>query len=344
MTKLRSIKNRPTLQDVANLANVSASTVSLVINKKTSGKVQISEETRQRVREAVEALNYRTQSAARALRTRRSNMLALMIPYIETAYHPLLAVAIQREAEKAGFHILIYDTRHELEREREFLHEIPARGLDGVIIHSDFLSADDVARLEASGVAIVIHGNRPTHSFADNVMIDEVRAAEEVVTYLINKGHERIGAIVLPESTWSGALRKQGYLNALQKHSIPVDDKLIRDVDFFKCEGASQEMERLLALSEPPSAVFCTSDHCAIDALLFALDSGLSVPDDVAITGFDDTPAATRIRPRLTTIHKDIDALGAEAVKSLVERINSDARLPARQKIIAHKLVSRESA
>jgi DNA-binding LacI/PurR family transcriptional regulator len=340
----KSGTKRPTSQDVAKLAGVSVTTVSYVINNKRGGNIRISEATRKKVWKAVKALNYRPMSAARALRTKRSNMLALMIPYIETPYHPQLAVAVQREAEKKGFRVLVYDTRHELRREEDFLNVLPSHGVDGVIIHSDQLSGDDIDSLVKTGVAVAVHGNRPTHPLVDNVVIDEAKAAEEAVSYLIDKGHARVGLIFPPENTWTGALRKEGYLNALQAHAIPLDSELICEVEYSWQDAGAQGMKQLLGLPKPPTAVFCAADRFAIDALLYAIDSGLSVPRDVAIMGFDDTPLATRIRPRLTTVRKDAALLGSIAVDMLIERINSDQLLPSRQKIIDHELIARESA
>jgi LacI family transcriptional regulator len=340
----RLANKRPTSQDVADLAGVSVTTVSFVINDKSGGNVRISEETRKKVWEAVEALHYRPSSAARSLRTKRSNLLALMIPHIEPPYHPLLAAAVQREAEQGNLDVIIYSTRDELQRERDFLNVLISRAVDGVIIHSHQLSGDDIDSLVEAGIAVVVHGNSPTHPYVDNVMIDEVKAAEEAVSYLIDKGHVRIGTIAGPEATWDGRLRKDGYLNALQAHGIPVEDELICEVDFFREGAGASGMKKFLSLPEPPSAIFAASDHIAVEALLHAVDCGLTVPEDVAIVGFDNTPTATRIRPRLTTIHKDVNVLGSTAVQLLVERINSEDSLPSRQKIIEHKLVCRGSA
>ena len=118
------------------------------------------------------------------------------------------------------------------------------------------------------------------------------------------------------------------------------------EMDFFRHEAGALAMQRLLALSELPTAVFAASDRFAVDALLFAVDSGLSVPKDVAIIGFDFGPAseATHVRPRLTTVRRDANLLGATAAQLLIERINSKDRLPSRQKMVDHELVIRESA
>jgi LacI family transcriptional regulator len=103
-------------------------------------------------------------------------------------------------------------------------------------------------------------------------------------------------------------------------------------------------MQKLLALPEPPTAVFTGADLLAVDALLFAVDSGLAVPEDVAIVGFDNTREAIMVRPRLTTVHKDVNLLAGTALQLLKERINSKEPLPSRQKMIEHEIIYRESA
>jgi LacI family transcriptional regulator len=197
--------------------------------------------------------------------------------------------------------------------------------------------------LVEAGTAVVIHGASPTHPQADNIMLDEVKAAEEAVSFLIKQGHRRIATIAGPENTWSGRLRKRGYIKALQAHGIPIETELIHETRYRRSFGA-QAMQELLALPRPPTAVFAANDLLAIDALLFAIDSGLSVPDDVAIIGFDNIPEATIVRPRLTTVDKDVNVLGATAIHMLTERIKGEGPLPSRQRTLGHQIIHRESA
>jgi LacI family transcriptional regulator len=328
---------------VARLAGVSRTTVSYVINHRSGGNVRISEETRRKVWEAVEALGYRPSSAAQTLRTNRSNLLAVMIPRVENTFYPQFATAVQYEAEKEGFDVIIYSTHNDPQRERDFLNVLLRRGVDGLVTQSFYLTTDDLDRLVKAGIAVVTHGNSPTHPYADNIVLDETRAAQEMVSYLIQRGHRRVGLISGPEATWTGRLRKQGYLNALQGHAIRPDPDLIRETRYRR-GYATRAMQELLALPEPPSAVFGGNDLLAIDAMLSAIDAGLSVPDDVAVVGFDDIPEAVLVRPKLTTVHKDVHVLGATAVEMLVERINHEEPLPARVKTLDYRIVYRESA
>ncbi len=342
-SKAKPNKKRITGRDVAELAGVSITTVSFVMNNKTGDNVWVSDETRQKVLNAAKELNYRPSTTAKALASNRSNTLAIMIPHMDNLFYPHLAAAIQREAEKKGLDTVIYNTDNDAKREKEFLDDLLSRGVDGVITQTYQWTANEIGELIEAGVAVVINGDSPRHAFADNMMLDEVRAVEEVMAYLVGQGHHRIATIAGPKTSWAGRLRKEGYLNGLQAHHLPVRDALICETHFKRGDGA-QAMQQLVALPEPPTAVFAANDLLAVDALLFAVDSGLSVPDDVAIVGFDDIPEATIVRPRLTTVHKDVHFLGATAVKLLLERINHDKLLPARQEILNHEIVYRESA
>lgn len=341
--KRRSTSKRPTSRDVAELAGVSQTTVSHVINDKHDGNIRISDETRRKVWEAVEALSYRPITAARTLRTDRSNLLAIIIPHMRTPFQPLLAAAIQEEAEKEDLEVIIYHTHDELQREKETVDALLSRGVDGVITQTYLLCTDDLDRLVKAGIAVVIYGTSPTHPFVDNITHDETKAVEEIIWYLIEQGHRRIGTIAGPQTTWGGRLRKEGYIEALRSHNLPIEDELIRETEFKRGNGA-EAMGELLSLPEPPTAVFAANDILAVYALLYAIDSGLSVPDDVAIVGFDDIPEATIVRPSLTTVHKDIDLLGATAVQMLIERMNSEELLPSRQKTLDCEIIYRESA
>jgi DNA-binding LacI/PurR family transcriptional regulator len=215
--------------------------------------------------------------------------------------------------------------------------------VDGLFTQTYLLSTEDLDRLVQADIAVVIYGTTPTHPFVDNIVHDEVKAAEEVVSHLVKQGHRRIATIAGPQTTWGGRLRKQGYLNALKTHGLPIEDELIHETEFKRGNGA-KVMQELLSLPEPPTAVFAANDILAVYALLYVIDSGLSVPDDVAIVGFDDIPETSIVRPRLTTVHKDIDLLGATAVQMLIERMNSEELLPSRQKTLDYEIVYRESA
>lgn len=335
---------RPTIQDVARLAGVSGSTVSLVINNKTGGNVRISEETRRKVWEAVKQLNYHPMSAARTLRTKHYNLLALMIPHFETPFQAHFVAAVQNQAEKKGLDIFVYGTRDEARHEQNFINVLLSRGVDGVIIHSHHLTSADLDPLVNAGIAVVISGNSPSHTYADNIHIDETGSAREMVSYLLQKGHRRIGLISGSESTWSGRLRKEGYLSALSAYGLSPDPDLIQYGDYYRLGSGEAAARHLLSLPDRPTAIFCASDTFAVEAIQYAHDIGLRVPDDLAVAGFDDTREAVRVRPKLTTVHKDVGLMASAIMRLMEDRIHSSELLPARQIRLDYQIIYRDSA
>lgn len=337
------MKSRITSSDVAELAGVSRATVSYVLNRKSGGNIRISEETQRKVWDAARQLNYHPVAAARMLRTNRSNMFAVMVPRVEAPFYPHFARAIQDAAERAGYDVIIYSTQNDREHEQKFLNVVISRGIDGLVTQTYHLTPEDLDRLRSAGICVVIHGQEPVHAQVDNIVLNETQAVEELVTYLIGKGHRRIAAIAGPAETWSGRLRRAGYESALRKHDIPVCDELIITTRYRRSHGASA-MQQLLAMDNPPTAVFAANDHLAVGALLHAVDAGLQVPDDIAVAGFDDIPDATLVRPQLTTVRKDVEAIGTAAVQLLLERLNGDDTLPARTHTLDYELMIRDSA
>ena len=338
-----SQSKRPTSEDVAKLAGVSRTTVSYVINN-YSGNIKISKETQDKVWEAVKTLGYKPIRAARQLRTNKSNLLALMIPHIETPFHPLLASVIQQEAEENGYDVFIVNTRDEPMREKRFLDNLVSRGVDGIILQSYQVSTEDIEEVVKFGIGVVVIGNRPIHPLADNVLFDEEKAVADITQYLINKGHQRIGIIAGPQTTWAGELRMKGYAQALNERGIELDDDLIFEADFYDGESSYAAIDKYLALSDPPTAILAANDLLAIHSILRLQDLGHSVPGDFAVVGFNDTPEAKFIRPMLTTVRKDFKALGAKAVELIVDRLPDANSTPGRQVKLDYEIIQRDSA
>lgn len=322
---------RITAKDVAEYAGVSRTTVSYVINKKSGGAVRISEATRQKVWDAVKELGFRPSAAAVSLRTRRSNLISIMVPHIESPYHPLFASVVQNQAELYNLDVLIYSTRDNYDRERKFIDVLIGRQVDGVIIHSYQLTTDDLESLVAAGVSVVVLGPTPSHPQVDNVAFNERESVRDMVAEIASRGHRRIGHIAGPDRSWSGRERRLGYVDGLKAAGIPVDSELMVDADFYREETATAAMESLLSLGEPPTAVFACSDVLAATAILNCTDRGYRVPEDIAIVGMDGLPLARTTRPELTTIRKDYQQLGERCVEALVERIRSDEPIDRRE-------------
>jgi LacI family transcriptional regulator len=344
MTIKASKGKRPTQADVARLAGVSQSVVSFVLND--NPVVAISAKTRERVREAIDALGYVPDGTARSLRTRKTLTIAGIIPDITNPYHPAFERGIQDVAEHHGYDLVTYNTDGMAEKERKCLSWARRGRVDGVIITPFHLTVDDLRTLLDLGIPVIVHGQMRHHRGPcpfDRVFIDNVTAATTAVTYLLDRGHARIGMIAGAEGTPPRELRLQGYRRALGARGVPVDGALIRAGDFAE-EGGYRAMRELLTLRHRPTAVFADSDLAAIGAMIAVGDSGLRVPDDVAVVGFDDIQAARLVTPRLTTIASFPERVGRRAAELLFERLAGTAPAEGRIEIMPHELTVRGSA
>ncbi|HET9170981.1 MAG TPA: LacI family DNA-binding transcriptional regulator [Actinospica sp.] len=311
----------PTLKDVALRAGVSVRTVSNVVND----YVYVADETRTRVQAAIDELGYRPNLLARNLKLGRSRMLALVVPELDVPYFAELARLIIHEARAAGYTVLIDQTDGDERRERELVTD-DTRGLnfDGMIVSPLSLTEEEL-EIRRTSAPVLLLGERLFAAGVDHVAIDNVRAAREATAHLFSRGHRRIAAIgVQHESTGTAKLRTIGYREALAEAGAEPREELMIEVSHYHREDGAIAMERLLDLPEPPDAVFCFSDLLALGALRVALARGLSVPEDLAIVGFDDIEDGRYATPTLTTISPDKAAIARSAVRQLIARIEGD--------------------
>ena len=195
----------------------------------------------------------------------------------------------------------------------------------------------------ATGIAVCLIQNIDLGDLPiDTYYPDDVVAAEDGVSYLLERGHTRIGMIGgmhWPPST----PRVWGYRRAFQQHSLPVDEAMLLDADLTEADGYAK-MQTLLRMPSPPTAVFAANDLMAIGALLAAKEAGLRVPEDIALVGFDDIPTAKLVHPPLTTISLFPKKLGEGAAMLLLERMCGEATAKGRRLLLPHRLMVRESA
>lgn len=335
---------RPTQSDVARLAEVSQPVVSYVLSGDPDAPVAA--ETRRRVLDAIERLGYVPDRRARGLRQQRTYTIAGVIPDITNPFYPAFERGVQDVADRHGYDLITYNTDGIREKELKAVRSIRESRVDGVIITPFHLSIEEVEQVAQDGIAVCINGQPgwdPTPFGMDQVYNDGVAAAATAVNWLLERGHTRIGMIAGEEGTYPREARVRGYLQALADHDLPTDPILVRSVD-FTVEGGLAAAKELLALSPRPSAIFAANDLMAMGALMHIRTLGLRVPEDIAIVGFDDIPAAAIVHPPLTTIAQYPELLGSRAAELVIERLDSNSGLPGRREETPFDLVIRESA
>ncbi len=337
MKKIAS--RRPTQMDIARLAGVSQATVSQVLNNAMIDSIP--QKTRQRVLDAIESLGYVPDRTARSLRTKKTYTLAAIIPDITNPYYPTFIRGIQDVTANHNYDLVIYNTDGELAKEQKSLHSVRQNKMDGLIAVLFHLTSTDLAELGIPVVHLQLKPEEPPP--VDVIYIDNARAAYDVVSYMIEQGHDCIGMIAGDEDTPPRRARVQGYCQALADHDIALQEYLIRD-GHYNQEGGYQGMRELLNLTPRPCAVFAANDLMALGALVAAREARLRVPEDIAIAGFDDIPAASLIDPPLTTVNQFQDQIGKRATEMLFERINGTANEAIRAVEMPYQLIIRKSS
>jgi LacI family transcriptional regulator len=333
-----------TMRDVARAANVSQSTVSRVLSR-SSSSIPISDETVQRVLEAVEKLGYRPNQYARSLRGQKTHLLAMMIADITNPfYHPMVR-AVQDVAMRHGYDVLIANTDHAREKELLFCDSIIRRPVDGVLMVPYYLTNADMDRLiERTGAALAAVGGHIDHPLVDVAAGDDGQATYEAVKWLITqRGHRRIGLISVTSHFPTGERRYRAFLRAMVEANLPTPPAYIYEGDWSVASG-SRAVKAFLSLPEPPTALFACNDTMAIGALVAAEEMGFRVPGDIAIVGFDDIPAASWVRPKLTTVAQFPAEMGEQLAKAIFERIDGTVSGSRRLFDIPCRFIERESA
>lgn len=330
-----------TLRDVAEKAQVSMRSVSNVV----SGYAHVSRDMRERVLQVIEDLDYRPNPVARTLRTGRTGMLALVVPEIDVPYFSALARDVISAAAAQGFRVMIDQTGHDHDRERDLLTGTDRTMLFDGMLFSPLVTPAELSEMTSSTrMPLVLLGEYEFDGRFDHVAIDNVQAARDAVKHLIEAGRTRIAAIGAQplESYATPRQRTAGYetalldagLEQLPGHTHPA-------IRYSRAEGYAAASE-LITLKDRPDAIFCFSDLLAIGAMRAVFDAGLRVPDDVAIVGIDDIEEGRYSRPTLSTVSLDTAFIATQSIARIVARL-ADPDLEPTPIVAPHAITARES-
>lgn len=334
---------KPTIAEVARRAGVSVGTVSNVLNDKP----HVAPPTRRRVLRALHALNYHPNGVARSLRTRRTLTLGLVVLDLSNPFYAEVVKGVENTARAFGYRVVVFDVSYSPQTTRRFVDAMVEMRLDGALFTAGYGDRSPIQRLARMGVRVVIL-DRDVHEFAlPSVGIDNTRAVYDAISYLIARGHRRIGYLSEPLQIRTVRCRFEGYRKALRDHGLPVDPGLIfidPTLRTGKVQQGYELMRRVVAQTDPlPTAFFATSDITAIGAMQALKDAGLRVPDDVSLVGFDDIILAQFTDPPLTTVRQAKYEMGQAGVRLLMETLRGRKMAPAPKIVLDTTLVIRRS-
>ena len=331
------------MKDVARAANVSQSTVSRVLSP-TPSKVPISEATQQNVLAVIKELGYHPNQYARSLRGKKSHMIGMLIADITNPFYQTMVRAVQDVASQYHYNVMIANSDHASDKESLFCESLIRHPVDGAVIIPYYLTDDDLQNLILrTGMAISAVGVHVNHPDVDIVYADDTQATYDAIHWLIEqKGHQRIG-MIHANAAYPVTIRRYGaFTRAMADAGLSVPQEYVVEGD-WSVESGRNAIRSLLDLPVPPTAVFAASDTIAIGALETALELNYRVPEDIAIIGFDDIPAASWVRPRLTTVAQYPGEMGMRLAQSLFQRITGEYSVPRRTFEVPCHFIERES-
>lgn len=304
-----------TIDEIAEMAKVSKTTVSRVLNNKPDVKP----ETREQIQALIAKYDFKPNAMAKAFSIQKSHSIGLIIPHEATyifsnPFYVEVMRGVSTEVDKLGYFLFLC-----YPHDQNYMDIFKQKRVDGFILMSPgSFHHNIIASLNSVNAPFVSTSFVPDEKEMVYVDVDNYHGAVLVMEHLISLGHKRVGFIGKPNLT-SSIERLNGYKDTLQKHNISIDPDLIRVAENASIHGGAQIMEELLKIQDPPTAVFLVNDMLAIGAVRMIQDFGLSVPKDISIVGFDDVPLAECINPPLTTVHQPAFEKGAKAARMLVQ-------------------------
>ncbi len=331
----------PTIYDVAKKAGVSAMTVSRVIN----GKKDVKPETRERVLKAIEELGYVPNSLARSFVLQKTRTIGLVITDITNPFFTTLARGVEDTAMKSQFSVIFCNTDEDPDKEVLYLELLARKRVDGVILASASGRRGPLKSILLRNIPIVLI-DREVDGLEDLDIVkgDSVYGAYLLTKHLLDLGHRRIGIIVGSKNISTAEDRVEGYKRALIEAGVTIDEELIRFARYSREDGYKVTKD-LLSLDNPPTAIFGGNNFIAVGAMMAIRDSGLNVPEDIALVSFDDIESLSQVYPFFTVVTQPAYSMGVIAAELLIRRIEDKDRVRERRKVILQpELIIRKSA
>lgn len=305
------------MKDVARLAGVSTSTVSHVINKDRF----VSDAIRVRVEDAVRTLNYAPSALARSLKLNQTRTIGMLITASSNPFYSELVRGVERSCFERGYSLVLCNTEGDEQRMNRNLETLLQKRVDGLLLLcTETHQPSPAIMTRYPAIPTVMMDWSPFDGDSDVIQDNSLLGGDIATRHLVEKGFTRIACVTGPLDKTPARLRLEGYRTAMQRAGLAVPEgyEVIGDFEFG---GGLRAMQSLLALPEPPQAVFMGNDAMAVGAYQALYQAGLRIPQDIALVGYDDIELARYMTPPLTTIHQPKDELGELAIDVLIHRM-----------------------
>ncbi len=331
------IRLMATIREVAQKAGVSVTTVSHVLNQTRF----VSKDTEKRVLSVMQQLNYRPNTLARSLRRGETFTIGLIIPDSSNPFFAEVARLIEDKAFNAAYSTILCNSDNNLEKERQYAEVLLNKQVDGIIFMASGDEITSIAEVVDRKIPAVVVDRLLDQIEVDSVISDNFQGGFLATQFLLESSYRNIAIIRGPSNVTPSARRMDGYLQAMHDRCLSIDPSLIKNGDFHPPSGY-QAARELLSQANKPDAIFACNDLMAIGALKAAYDLGFSVPDDVAIMGYDNIELASYSQPALSTIAQPIQSMAERAVRILLERMENPQN-PIKREVLSNQILVRSS-
>ena len=307
-----------TIKDIAKVAGVSHTTVSRALR----GNPAISQETVSRVQQIANELGYVPNKAARGLKTQRSGILGVIVRRIVDPFFGEVLDGIEKVLSERDYSLFLAASQRNPEREETIVRLMSERRVDGVIICSTQVGERHRQQLEQFGVLTVLINNQAADDITHSVYHNDAEGSSELTRYLIKLGHTKIAYLGNARAGRTTEDRKQGYMNEMRRHGLPVPPEYVIEGPNGLADGGKIGTLKFLEQNTPPTGIICYNDVMAIGAIRTLNEAGFRVPDDISVTGFDNIDLAAYVSPPLTTFDQPKYELGRQAALMILRLID----------------------
>lgn len=337
-----AIKKKTTIKDIANVLNISAAAVSKALHNDP----RISEKTKKAVRQVAENLNYQPNHLASALRSGKSKLVGVIVPKTNSNFFSSAIHNIEEVLDKEGYNIIITQSNESFKKECKNIDTLLYLQVDGIIVSmaNETVDLEYFEKVKAAGIPLITFDRGENDLNVDYIGIDDYNSSHLIVNHLVEQGCKRIAHIGGFKRTRIYNNRIRGYVDALKKHNLPLDEELLTETN-LTIEDGREQMFKLLELKNRPDAVYAAGDFAALGALQVLNEQNIKIPDEIALVGFGDEPFTAMVTPTITSVNQHAYKIGKIAAETfLIHSKKSNIKQSLNKIILEAELVIRDSS
>ncbi|MBU2997288.1 LacI family transcriptional regulator [Cellulophaga baltica] len=335
-------KKRITIKDIANVLSISPAAVSKALNDDS----RISAKTKEAVKRVAKELNYQPNHLASALRRGKSNLVGVIVPKTNSNFFSSVIENIEAVLNKAGYNIIITQSNESFEKECKNIDTLLYTQVDGIIasMANETVDLSFYEKIKSKGIPLILFDRGENDLNVDYIGINDYESSHMIVNHLVERGCKRIAHIGGFKRTRIFNNRIKGYVDALKKHNLPLDNELLLESSLTTEDGRNKMLE-LLALENRPDAVYIAGDYASLGALQVLNEKKIKIPEDIALVGFGNEPFTAMVTPTITSVKQHSEEIGKLAAKSFLDHVEKTTVTQNLNKIILDAaLIIRDSS